>query len=443
MKAKPLIFIIVLLSLGLLVSLILYALVGTGAGSPDLSLGPAESGETLVSAAAAPTPLPTPEPTLPLGEPQYAAEQLSLTLDYDDPVAASNLLDAYYQSDYTLPAGTELTLTSGQEISSLYIIFGTYPGEWTLRSDGGEQPCGQDGFLHECVAVDTPSRSVQICLSEDEDVLIRDIYAFSEGYLPDYVQTWQHLEGGADILLFSSHADDELIFFGGLIPYYSAERGARVQVAYMTSNYLSDFSNYRFRPHEALNGLWECGDHFYPVTNDVPDYESRSYWDAVYYYGEEEFVAFQVEQIRRFKPLVVVTQAEDGEYGHGTHILTALSVEEAVEAAADPNRFPESAEKYGVWDTPKTYLHYYGDPDEYTWLSYEKISPALGWRTPFQAAQAAYRMHLTQQHWGFYVYGFGHPYDSHRFGLYRSLVGADEKHNDLLEHVSREDFPFE
>ena len=276
--------------------------------------------------------------------------------------------------------------------------------------------------------------------------MIRDIYAYSDGYLPGSVQTWSRLDerDGADILLFSTHYDDELLFFGGLIPYYATVRGLRVQVAYMTSNYLTDFSNYRFRPHEALNGLWVSGTHFYPVTNEVPDIECYSYENAVEHYGEDQFTAFQVEQIRRFKPLVVVTQDENGEYGHGAHILTALSVERAVVAAADPAQFPESAERYGVWNTPKTYLHLYGDPDEYTWLNYEIIAPELGWRSPFQVAQQAYLQHATQQQWvGFYVYSYDHPHDSHRFGLYRSLVGPDARKNDLMENVSREMFPVE
>ncbi|MBR0208719.1 MAG: PIG-L family deacetylase [Oscillospiraceae bacterium] len=385
----------------------------------------------------------TPEETpFPVGDPQYAAEQLPLSTDMDA-VAEDHLFDDNYYSDYTFPAGTVITLTAEKEIDSIYIIFGSYPGEWTLRTDGGVQRCGQEGFLHECVKLDAPSKEVQICLG-DEDVLIRDLYAFSDGYLPGFVQTWQTLEGGADILVFSTHYDDELLFLGGLIPYYSAVRGLRVQVVYMTSNYMSNFSDYRFRPHEALNGLWVCGDHFYPVTNDVRDYECPGYWTAVYYYGTEQFAEFQTEMIRRFKPLVVVTQAEDGEYGHGAHILTVRSVEEAVEAAADPERFPESAETYGVWDTPKTYLHNYAGAGDYTWLSYEGRSAALGWRTPFEVAQEAYRQHVSQQKWtGFYVYDFGHPYDSHRFGLFRTLVGPDESHDDLMEHVSREEFPVE
>lgn len=438
MKRK-LIILITVLGLLLLASAALYASGALSAPEP----APQESGAPTGAPAPEPTSAPTPEPTpAPTPVPQYPAEQLALTLDYADAYAARNLLDGNYYSDYTLPAGTELTLTAEKEISSLYVVFGSYPDEWTLRTEGGEQLCGREGYLHEYVRLDAPSKSVRICLP-DYDVLIRDIYAFTDGYLPDFVQTWQTIEDGADILVFSTHYDDELLFFGGLIPYYSAVRGARVQVVYMTSNYLTDFSDYRFRPHEALNGLWVCHDHFYPVTHEVPDYECPSYWDALYYYGEDGFLEFQVEMIRRFKPLVVVTQAEDGEYGHGAHILNALSVERAVEAAADPEQFPASAEKYGVWDTPKTYLHYYGDPADITWISYEVIAAELGWQSPFQVAQEAYRQHVTQQKWvGFYVYGYGHPFDSHRMGLYRSLVGPDEAHNDLLEHVSREQFPF-
>ena len=75
-------------------------------------------------------------------------------------------------------------------------------------------------------------------------------------------------------------------------------------------------------------------------------------------------------------------------------------------------------------------------------LNYEIISQQLGLRSPFQVAQEAYRQHITQQQWvGFYVYSYDHPFDSHRFGLYRSLVGPDAEKDDLMEHVSREAFP--
>ena len=444
MKRKLFLCIILLLTVLLLLVFVLFTQgwpLPDDSHTPEAAPLPDEDG-TLVQIGPSPSVSEPEQIIYPVGDPQYAAKQLRLTADTND-VAAGRLFDDNYYSDYTFPAGTVITLTAEEEIDSLYIIFGSYPGEWTLRTHGGEQRCGQDGFLHEYVKLDDPSKEIEICLG-DEDILIRDVYAFTDGYLPSFVQTWQNLEGGADILVFSTHYDDELLFFGGLIPYYSAVRGLRVQVVYMTSNYLTTFSDYRFRPHEALNGLWVCGDHFYPVTNEVPDYECRSYWAAVNFYGSEQFVEFQTKMIRRFKPLVVVTQALDGEYGHGAHILTARSVQRAVEAAADPEQFPESAEQYGVWDTPKTYLHASGDPGDITWLSYEARAAELGWSTPIDTAREAYRQHVTQQRWeGFYVYDFGHPYDSHRFVLYRyrSQVGPDEAHNDLMEHVSREDFP--
>ena len=438
MKHKLLVLTLVLFVLLLLVSAALFLQSRSAAVEPPQGEAIAAVKET-----PEPTPPPTPEPTpVPTPAPQGAAAQLTLSLTAPQAASAA-VLDGNLYTDYTFEGGTTLTLSADDEISALYVIFGTYPGNWTLRSGGAEQPCGQDGFLHECVFLERPDASIELVFP-DGDVMIRDLYAFSDGYLPTFVQTWHNIseDEGADILLFSTHYDDELLFFGGLIPYYSAVRGLRVQVAYMTSNYLSDFSNYRFRPHEALDGLWTAYTHFYPVTNEVPDRECYGYLDAQRIYGEDQFTEFQVEQIRRFKPLVVVTQAENGEYGHGAHVLTSLSVERAVEAAADPEQFPESAARYGVWDTPKTYLHLYGDWSESTMLNYEIISQQLGLRSPFQVAQEAYRQHITQQQWvGFYVYSYDHPFDSHRFGLYRSLVGPDAEKDDLMEHVSREAFP--
>ena len=286
MKRKLLVLTVVLFVLLLLVSLALFLQGRDSDDAPVQTGAPAEAGTT-----SKPSPPPTPEPTpIPTPAPQYAAQLLSLTLDAPQ-AASSAVLDGNLYTDYTFEGGTTLTLSSDSEIFALYVIFGTYPGNWTLCSGGTEQPCGQDGFLHECVFLDCPATSIELVLP-DEDVMIRDIYAFSDGYLPTYVQTWHNIreDEGADILLFSTHYDDELLFFGGLIPYYSAVRGLRVQVAYMTSNYLTRFSNYRFRPHEALNGLWTACTHFYPVTNEVRDIGCETYWDAVSIYGTEQFV---------------------------------------------------------------------------------------------------------------------------------------------------------
>jgi LmbE family N-acetylglucosaminyl deacetylase len=52
--------------------------------------------------------------------------------------------------------------------------------------------------------------------------------------------------------------------------------------------------------------------------------------------------------IRKFQPDVIITRfPDDGSGGHGHHTASAILAEEAFNAAADPNRFPEQF-KYGV-----------------------------------------------------------------------------------------------
>ena len=43
---------------------------------------------------------------------------------------------------------------------------------------------------------------------------------FDDEELPEWVQIWQPSCEKADILIISSHADDEILFFGGIMPTY-------------------------------------------------------------------------------------------------------------------------------------------------------------------------------------------------------------------------------
>jgi len=376
------------------------------------------------------TPEPTPEPTpAPTPAPDWPAEQLQLTLAPSD--WEPRLLDGDFMTYADLPGGYTLVLHAEQPIAGLYLVWNDHPQPWTLETPDGAIEGGAQGYMHEYVELPSPAQEVTLRLG-GEPAALCDLFAFGTGILPDWVQRWEPPYEQADILLFSAHADDEFIFFGGVIPAYEA-RGLNVQVAYMTSPYIG---TERFRCHELLNGLWTAGLHHYPVTTGLRDWVMNTLADARYYYGEEVFVDFQVEQIRRFRPQVVLGHDLDGEYGHAVHMLSAIALTTAVEAAADPARFSDSAEKYGAWDTPKFYLHLYGDAP--TILDYETPLEAFGGRTAYEIALDAYAEHLSQQHWTFTVYSFDSPMDSHRFGLYRSTVGEDETRNDLMEHLSSE-----
>ena len=401
-----------------------------GPPAPGAEATPVPTAASVPESTPEPTPEPTPEVTPePTPVPDWPAEQLQLTLAPSD--WEPRLLDGDFMTYADLPGGYTLVLHAEQPIAGLYLVWNDHPQPWTLETPDGAIEGGAQGYMHEYVELPSPAQEVTLRLG-GEPVALCDLFAFGTGILPDWVQRWEPPYGQADILLFSAHADDEFIFFGGVIPAYEA-RGLNVQVAYMTSPYIG---TERFRCHELLNGLWTAGLHHYPVTTGLRDWVMNTLADARYYYGEEVFVDFQVEQIRRFRPQVVLGHDLDGEYGHAVHMLSAIALTTAVEAAADPARFSDSAEKYGAWDTPKFYLHLYGDAP--TILDYETPLEPFGGRTAYEIALDAYAEHLSQQHWTFTVYSFDSPMDSHRFGLYRSTVGEDEARNDLMEHLSSE-----
>jgi hypothetical protein len=142
--------------------------------------------------------------------------------------------------------------------------------------------------------------------------------------------------------------------------------------------------------------------------------------------------AYVTEQIRRFKPLVCVTQDLNGEYGHGAHMLLAHAVCDAVDNSADASFCAESASVYGTYDVPKTYLHLY----EQNKIKMNLRTPIerLNGRTALEAASDAYLKHESQQVWDFIV-SDDYEHSCAEFGLYRTLVGADTG-NDMLENIT-------
>ena len=400
----------------------LLLLCGCASGSPPAQEPPP------VPEAASPSPVPTPAPT-----PVPPARQLTLTVSRDGRVLEA-LTDEDDQTIARFQPGQEIRIQAEEAMDCLCIRWNKTPSPWRLEAAGQSVSGGEQEFLHEFIRLPVPSADCRICLSEEAAGEISGIAAFTPGQLPDWVQIWSPPWDRAELLLFPTHSDDEFVFFGGLIPLYAAERGLRVQVVYMTSNYGS--YSWHHRCHEKLDGLWHAGIRNYPVSNPVKDLPFKNRWIAAAYYGEDSFIQFQAEQIRRFRPLVIVDHAERGEYGHSVHIFNTLSMEQAVSLAADPAYDPESAETWGVWDTPKLYLHLYGEEETQTVLDFEFPLAAFGGKSAFTVAQEAFALHKSQQQWGFRVYGDDSEHDCHRYGLFRSLVGEDTEKNDLFEHLT-------
>ena len=341
---------------------------------------------------------------------------------------------------------TAITLTHDEGIGSLYMIFGARCSEYSLRNnDTGETiPCGTNGFIHEFIdlegAFGTAPASVTLNFGEDV-VKLAEICAYTSGEVPASVQKWEsHDNVKMDLVLFSTHSDDEQLFFAGALPYYAAELDYNVLVVYLTDHHNKEY----YRIHEALNGLWAVGVRTYPVFGEFPDLFSSSKEDIYTQFEElgifrEDLQAFVVEQLRKFQPLVVLAHDFEGEYGNGQHMVYAETVAESLEMAADSSIFPESAEAYGTWDTPKAYFHLY--PENPIVMDWDQPLEAFQGKTAFEVTRdLGFPCHKSQ--YEFYASYVHHTKAANagkhspcKFGLYRSLVGADTAKNDFFENL--------
>jgi len=172
----------------------------------------------------------------------------------------------------------------------------------------------------------------------------------------------------------------------------------------------------------------------YPVLGSAPDTATFDFREAMSLYQASDILGWQVEQIRRFRPLVVVGHDLNGEYGNAGHKVNAYYLVRAVESAADPEQYPELAQQYGVWETPKLYLHLYPENEMIFDVNVVLESDPQG-RTPFEIAAEAMYCHQSQVKWGYRVQqGEDWAFDCRPFGLYRTLVGYDTI-TDIMENI--------
>ncbi|MBO4584540.1 MAG: PIG-L family deacetylase [Clostridia bacterium] len=336
-----------------------------------------------------------------------------------------------------------ITLSAPAAVSTLYIVFADTPATFYVKS-GDKRVDVAANYLELPVDV-SALNSRELTLFFPDKVNVCDVYAFAAGELPAWVQRWDPPCEKADLLLISTHADDEQLFFAGVLPYYTSRGDCEVQVAYFT-----DHTNRPHRRHELLKGLWAVGVRHYPVIGDIPDAYSETEAQAVKNLkaagmSREDALLQQIRVIRRFKPQVVVSHDPKGEYGHGQHMLCAATLLEAAPLAADAESDPVSVSQYGAWDVPKIYLHSYEEnPIVMNW---DEPLEAFGGKTAFQVSQEGFMCHLSQTNSWFRDWIFGKnkeitkaseitTYSPCNYGLARTTVGEDVNKNDFLENIT-------
>ncbi len=365
----------------------------------------------------------------------------------------SFLLDGITGTYKTSSGDTVIHLENSEGMGALYLLFNLEYGSYTVTDNATGQAvtAGEYGFLHEYVdlAAQFGYCPTSLTLSfERGAVKLSEIYVFSEGTPQEFVQIWEpSLDGGADLMLLATHGDDDQLFFAGLLPLYAGQLDCRVQVVYLTDH--RNLTN--ARTHEMLNGLWAVGVEAYPVFGDFDDFriDSLSGTYAEYArlgHSQEELLDFVVSNIRRFRPQVIVGHDINGEYGHGMHMVYTDLLIQALELTDDPTAYPFSADAYGIWDVPKTYLHLYNENQII--IDYDQPLDYFDGLTAFQATQKlGYPCHKSQQYTWFTRWINGNngeitkatqigTYNPCHFGLYRSTVGEDIAKNDFLENIT-------
>ena len=371
------------------------------------------------------------------------AEGLNLNLIFDGAMGYG-----YASAEYA-----EITLTYETGFGSLYLVFTGSYGAYTMTNNdtGAVHTCGTHGFLYEFLDLveifGTAPTSVTLTF-DNGPVTINEIVAYTPGQVPDTVQKWEApKEDGTDLILFSTHGDDEQLFFAGLLPYYAAELDWEVLVVHLTDHHNVDTTR---RVREMLAGLWAVGVKTYPVIGHFEDVKTSGLQDTYKWFEregrtKEELLGFVVEQLRRFNPKVAAHDFK-GEYRHGEHMLYADLVAQALEISNDPFSYPELAEKYGLWDVPKAYFHLYQENPIV--LDWDQPLESFDGLTAFQVTQKyGFPAHKSQQRSWFYLWIYGNygeidkasqitEYSPCEYGLYRSTVGADVEKNDFFENVT-------
>ena len=188
---------------------------------------------------------------------------------------------------------------------------------------------------------------------------------------------WEPQPEKAALMVLHAHPDDEAIFFGGAIPYYTQVRNLPTVTISLTNgdgglnhltpeghlvggplvtNHLGQMVNGSgLRVQELREAVWNYGMRNEPI---IAPFLADTFPDPTNVATLAPVVDYLVEQIRTYRPEVIITHDFHGEYGHKDHQASATAMAAAFNAAADPSYRPDLGV---IWQTKKLYVHLWNE----------------------------------------------------------------------------------
>ena len=258
-----------------------------------------------------------------------------------------------------------------------------------------------------------------------EGMSIMRLALYSDGKLPEPFINWLSTPDHLDYLIVATHPDDDVLFMGGIIPIYGAERGHIGTVAYVTSPN-------RTRIQEAMLGAWAMGTPYRPLFLGFQDIGAGDMNKQLYQYRfmPEAVTLALVRLFRDYRPLVVFTHDVNGEYGHWQHKVVSACVVDASRLAGDESYDPVSVSKNGTWQVQKCYLHIY--PSNQLVMDVNSPLSSMGGRTALQVAKDSFSKHVSQQtgrHW------VQSDFDKHPLSHFGMAYGIVEPGKDVFDNI--------
>lgn len=352
-----------------------------------------------------------------------------------DKMLDNGTMSMWYQPEPN--AWVEVTCPENQPAQGVFIRWGKKPVSVNIQVPGEEKnkwetvQQHEGEYYNEFIAFDAPLEKFRIRpQARQEQFGIIKLQVLGQGDLPEWVEQWRPFEGKADMMVLVAHPDDELLYMGGVIPYYNTQMGKKVIVVY-----IAQMSG--FRKVELLNGLWHCGVRNYP---EMPGHKFKDEWctglkKCLSIWNEKKLLEHVAGLIRKYQPDVIVTHDEKGEYGHGAHKACCYAVQQCVVKAADPAVYPDSAREYGPWQVKKAYIHLYQGELGQIDFDWRQPLTAFDGKNAFEVTTEAFNLHRSQAASGKYVVEDFGKYDNSLFGLFYSAVGPDTGANDMFEHL--------